>query len=500
MAVTERGGGPATASGTGAVSVTLTGTQQPQTGDWLVIVHGNDFYALSNMSTPTVGGSTSGVAEITGTGLPVDGGSNFAHVRCYKKPITSGGSDLTVALVETGAADEDKMIAVHVLVGASAADCIDVAAGAFDSSGSTNLRVCPSVTATTAGFALFHTNNGGGAATGPYTWPGGTTEQYDGTTAGMSFSGASEQLAGPGVTGTRTATSGGNAAYGAVSLVVAPADAAPAPSVPPLQLPPLLLQLLAAREQERWLGTAPTQAASGSGEASARTSTTSSGVKGAAGAALPTARTTTTDSGVKKATGAGVPTARSSTTDAGLKQVTGTGLPSARTTTTDAGVKKATGTGTPSARTATAATSGAPAPTGSGTASARTSTTSSGVKGAAGAALPSARTSVTDTGVKKAVGTGLSSARTAATQAGLKKAAGLGLPSARSSTVDTGVKKATGTGRPSARTTTASSGGAPVSNPSWSYVMEQSPTGWDEAPDVTWTIEQALPVWRISQA
>lgn len=240
--------------------------------------------------------------------------------------------------------------------------------------------------------------------------------------------------------------------------------------------------------------------ATGGATASARTSTTSSGVKGAAGAALPTARTTTTDSGVKKATGAGAPTARTSATDTGVKQATGAGLPTARTSVTDTGVKKATGTGLPSARTATAATSGAPAPTGSGTASARTSTTSSGVKGAAGAALPSARTSVTDAGVKKAAGAGLPSARTSTTQAGLKKGAGLGLPSARTSTLDAGVKKATGTGRPSARTATASAGGAPVSNPSWSYVMEQSPIGWDAAPDITWTIEQGLPVWRISQA
>lgn len=37
-------------------------------------------------------------------------------------------------------------------------------------------------------------------------------------------------------------------------------------------------------------------------------------------------------------------------------------------------------------------------------------------------------------------------------------------------------------------------------NPSWSYTLEQSTTGWDAAPDITWTIEAALPVWRISQA
>lgn len=42
--------------------------------------------------------------------------------------------------------------------------------------------------------------------------------------------------------------------------------------------------------------------------------------------------------------------------------------------------------------------------------------------------------------------------------------------------------------------------GAASADPSWSYTLEQSATGWTETPDITWTIEQALPVWRISQA
>lgn len=225
MAVTERGGGPATASGTGAVSVTLTGTRQPQTDDWLVIVHHNDFYALSNMSTPTVGGSTSGVSEITGTGLPADGGTNFAHTRAYKKKITSGGSDLTVALVETGSADEDKAIAVWVLSGADTTDCVDIAAGAFDSTNTpTTQRIAPSTSPGTAGYLLVATNDGGGASSAPYTPPSGMTERYDGTTGGMGYSGAVLQLGASGATGTKIFTVANTAAaYAAISIVVKPA-------------------------------------------------------------------------------------------------------------------------------------------------------------------------------------------------------------------------------------------------------------------------------------
>jgi hypothetical protein len=399
MGVTERGGGPAVASGTGAVSVTLTGGQQPQTDDWLVIRHGNDFYTLANMTAPTVGGSTSGVVEVTGTGLPADGGTNFAHVRVWKKKITSGGSDLVVALVETGSADEDKMIAVSVCVGADPTDCIDVAAGAFDSTNvPTTQRIAPSISPSTAAYLLCHTNDGGGSSSAPYTPPSGMAEQYDGTTGGMGYSGAVLQLAAPGATGTEIFTVANTAAaYAAVSIAIK-ADSTPA---------------LGQTSTNRHPGAAPgggrfyrtprsteittSQAASGSGAPTAHTSTASTGVHGAAGAAAPTARTATSSTEIKKAAGAAAPTARTSTVDSGTKAGQGVAAPTARTSTAESGVKKATGAAAPMTRTSTAAAgqhraAAAQLPT------ARTATASSGRHAGAGAGRPSARTAVTSSG------------------------------------------------------------------------------------------------------
>lgn len=223
MAATERGGGPAVAaaSGTGPPSVTLNGTRQPQTGDWLVIKHGNDYYTLANMTAPLVGGSTTGVVEITGTGLPADGGTNFAHLRAWKKKITSGGVDLTVTAVESGLADEEIVLAVHVLVGADATDCVEVAAGNFNSTGSTS-HVAPSVSPTSAdAYLICHSNDGNGANGSPFTSPSSPfVEQYDSSVGGaMGYVGGVEQLSASGATGTRTFT-GGNTTYAACSIAI----------------------------------------------------------------------------------------------------------------------------------------------------------------------------------------------------------------------------------------------------------------------------------------
>lgn len=209
MAIAIRGGSPATSSTTTAtVSVTLTGTRQPQSGDVLCIIHCNDFYTLGAMTTPTVGGSTSGVTAITGTGLPADGGTDFAHAKPYYYVVGSTG-DLTVSETETGAGDEEKGLAVFVLSGVDNGTPIDVAVGAFDSSNtSTTAHICPSVSPSSSdAFLICHVNDGGGADSGPVTaYPSGMTSAYDVDAGGMSFAGATQQLAASGATGTRTFT------------------------------------------------------------------------------------------------------------------------------------------------------------------------------------------------------------------------------------------------------------------------------------------------------
>jgi hypothetical protein len=115
MPITPRGGGPVrSSSGADPQTVVLSGTWQPQAGDRLIIVSGNDYYALSNLTTPTVGGSTAGVTAITaGT---ADAGTNQAHVKTYYYNV-GGTGNLTVSVDESGPGDEEKFLGVWVLPG-----------------------------------------------------------------------------------------------------------------------------------------------------------------------------------------------------------------------------------------------------------------------------------------------------------------------------------------------------------------------------------------------
>lgn len=223
MAIAIRGTTPATAGANTSPSVSLTSTRQPQTNDVLLIIEGNDWDQLADLGTPTVGGSTTGVTAVTNGSA--DGGQFFAHCKAWTKVITSGGSDLTVAFgTDGGVTDEEKCIVVYVLSGVDTSTPVDIAGGNFNSSGSTS-HVAPSVTATVAGFLICHANDGNGASSGTSTAPGSMSEQYDTVVSGsMAYTGATEQLAGTGATGTRTFAKTGNATYGAISVVMKPAS------------------------------------------------------------------------------------------------------------------------------------------------------------------------------------------------------------------------------------------------------------------------------------
>jgi hypothetical protein len=229
MAIAIRGTTPATQSGTGdPTSLTLTGTRQPQTDDVLIIIHGNDFYALSNMPTPTVGGSTTGVTAITNG--DADGGVNSAHARSHYYVAGSTG-DLTVAVDETGTADEEKCLVVYVLSGVDTATPIDVAGNAQNVSA--DPHVCPSISPTsTDAFLICHVNTGGGNSAGSYTPPGSMTEQYDTDVgAAFTFTGGTEQLSASGATGTRTFDPVTSSQNCELSIAVKTGGAAP-PSAP----------------------------------------------------------------------------------------------------------------------------------------------------------------------------------------------------------------------------------------------------------------------------
>ena len=201
MAVAIRGTTPATTAVTSdPMSVSLTGSRQPQTDDVLIIIHCNDFYALSNMPTPTVGGSSSGVTTI----VNADAGTDSAHIKSWYYVVGSTG-DLTVAVDETGAGDEEKGLAVYVLDGVDTATPIDTSGSAINTGGTTH--IAPSVSPTSSdAFLICHASVGGGAGPASYTSPGGMTEAYDVAITAFCMTGATQQLAASGATGTRTFT------------------------------------------------------------------------------------------------------------------------------------------------------------------------------------------------------------------------------------------------------------------------------------------------------
>ena len=208
MAIAIRGGTPARSPTTSSdtsptAAVTLSGTRQPVTGDVLHIVHKNDFYALSNMPTPTVAGSTTGVTSI----VNADAGTNSGHIKTYYFVVTSGGVDVTVSVTETGTHDEDKQMVVYVLSGVDTTGTpTDGSSSGFSASGVAD-QVIPQITGLTRtdDFLIADICSGGGAAANHYGEPAGMTSQYDEVVDGaMNSGGCTQQLASSADTGTRT--------------------------------------------------------------------------------------------------------------------------------------------------------------------------------------------------------------------------------------------------------------------------------------------------------
>jgi hypothetical protein len=219
VAIAIRGTTPlvvTSATGAATISGSLTSTRQPQSGDVLIIIHGNDWSDLANMPTPTVGGSTTGVTSLT----TADGGTNLAHVKAWRYTVGSTG-DLTVSITETGLADEEKCLIVYVLSGADTTTVVD-GTPAGSTGAATTSPAAPAVTTSTSNaFLICHTNTGGGAGVTSYTPPSGMTEQYDSNVgSAMGCTGATLQLSASGSTGTKTFTGTNSGAYAAVSIAV----------------------------------------------------------------------------------------------------------------------------------------------------------------------------------------------------------------------------------------------------------------------------------------
>lgn len=234
MAIAIRGGSPLVVSNTGnPITGTLTGTRQPVSGDLLVILDANDYYALTNMVTPTVGGSTAGVTAITNGSA--DAGNPNAHVKGYTYVVGSTG-DLTISETETGSGDEEKVLVLYVLSGANTSSPIDGgssgAAGSFSATGQASFVLTGVTPSGSDAFLIYHVNSGGGSSGGtPYGPPSGFTEQYDTATGGVSYTGGTQQLAVSGATGTKTVT-GNGAAISWAGVLIAIATAAGGTNAP----------------------------------------------------------------------------------------------------------------------------------------------------------------------------------------------------------------------------------------------------------------------------
>lgn len=214
-------------------TVAVTTSESPSataSGDLVVVIHFNDFYALSNMPTPTATGSPT-LSPITGG--TADGGANQAHVKSYTYVANTGGAN-TVSVTETGSADEEKAIVAYVLGGADTSTPIDIA-GNNTAAVDTDPWDLTSITTTlTDDFLIAH------AGVGPLglstmVVPGSMTERYNSAAAMPHAAGATEQLSVSGATGTKSFNPDPGRAWAGVLIAIRTASGA-APPIPTLRI------------------------------------------------------------------------------------------------------------------------------------------------------------------------------------------------------------------------------------------------------------------------
>jgi hypothetical protein len=217
------------ANATAAATFTCTTSETPAVtlvGDLVVVLHSNDFYALTNMSTPSATGSPT----MNSIGS-VDGGSNEGHTTAWWYLANTGGAQ-TVTATETGVHDEEKALVVIVLSGADTASPIDgTPASTFNVTGSTSHTI-PSISpATSTAYEIVIDATGGGNAASSYSAPSYTGSLYFSISTFFSGEIFTRQLAASGATGTTTITTvgGGNTFVLAFAIKTATGGAAPTP-------------------------------------------------------------------------------------------------------------------------------------------------------------------------------------------------------------------------------------------------------------------------------
>jgi hypothetical protein len=215
-----------------SATVSVTTSESPTTtkvGDLVVVVYANDFYALSNMGTPSATGTPTMNAITGATG---DGGSNEAHIKAWWYVANTAGAQ-TVSATETGTHDEEKSITAYVLTGADTTTPVDAAAGNTSTTSITTSQVAPAVSPTTSNaFLICQITAGGGAAAASYTTPSPLTEQFEIHAGSISGVGATNQLSASGSTGTFTFTASASTAYSSCSIAIKTATAGAVSATP----------------------------------------------------------------------------------------------------------------------------------------------------------------------------------------------------------------------------------------------------------------------------
>jgi hypothetical protein len=212
---------------TGTATLTLTTGSGTAVGDFLVCIHGTDYYTLAGMTTPT------GTAGTWAQQTQADGGSGFGHFKVWTRSVTAGGAQTVTVPRNQDAAQH---AGLYVLTDVHATGPVDGAAGASGAN-STSL-VAPSVSPVGDDDLLlcaFMTAAGNFASTN-LTPPSGMTEdvELDPTYSTSSYN--RQTLAASGATGTRTAVAAVAHPWVAVSIAIRGAAAA-APVARPLFLP-----------------------------------------------------------------------------------------------------------------------------------------------------------------------------------------------------------------------------------------------------------------------
>lgn len=174
-------------------SLTLTLPVTTQVGDLVVLVHTNDYFTLSYLTTPT---GTAVTTWAERTDARYDGGTNACHIKVWTGAVTTGGAATVIANYPP---DWEERYA-HAFVFVDAA----YDAGVSTAQASSTTWNSGSVSATSADSYLIVSAIGSAAGNTNFTFPGSMTAltEYDQSTFSTVRSGW-EHLTASGSTGTR---------------------------------------------------------------------------------------------------------------------------------------------------------------------------------------------------------------------------------------------------------------------------------------------------------